>query len=243
MGNGVGSCRGMIFSYGYISESQPPGPPWAHPCRRGVLLNVAGVLLDIRIHPSTQSCAAAGEENIISDPENLEDGGLVFLEAGRQLLPKNSVLMHCIRAYAQYRLMIGLHCTTEERITRLRGYIKKYETFCSVSSGGNCASYRTNAKDGRFVDGLYPSRSSKLTAVPVYGTRVATEYGKNFDFPKQHATAHAIDDLREKGLPTTIQLALGKDSVKRSRQCMHRQMAKTKMCSWPVLTRIKKLLL
>ncbi|KAJ7651825.1 hypothetical protein B0H17DRAFT_1269904 [Mycena rosella] len=68
-----------------------------------------------------------------------------------QLLPKNSVL---------YRLMIVLHCTTDERITRLRGYIKKYEKFCS---------------------------------------RVATEYGKNFNFPKQHATAHAIDDLREKG--------------------------------------------
>ncbi|KAJ7690523.1 hypothetical protein B0H17DRAFT_838166, partial [Mycena rosella] len=29
--------------------------------------------------------------------------------------------------------------------------------------------------------------------------RVSEEHGKNFDFPKQHATAHVIDDLREKG--------------------------------------------
>ncbi|KAJ6483463.1 hypothetical protein DFH09DRAFT_1212316 [Mycena vulgaris] len=69
-------------------------------------------------------------------------------------------LVHCIRAYTQCRMMVGLRCTTDERITRFRGYIKKYEKFCS---------------------------------------RVSEEYGKSFDFPKQHATAHVIDDLREKG--------------------------------------------
>ncbi|KAJ6559299.1 hypothetical protein B0H10DRAFT_1845936, partial [Mycena sp. CBHHK59/15] len=37
----------------------------------------------------------------------------------------------CIKAYSQYRLMVGLRCTTEERTTRLKGYIKKYERFCS----------------------------------------------------------------------------------------------------------------
>ncbi|KAJ7768112.1 hypothetical protein DFH07DRAFT_1008731 [Mycena maculata] len=77
-----------------------------------------------------------------------------------QLLPKKSNLVHCIRAYSQYRLMIGLHCTTEERIGRLNGYIKKYERFCQ---------------------------------------KVTKEHGKSFDFPKQHACAHVMDDLRDKG--------------------------------------------
>ncbi|KAJ7082343.1 hypothetical protein C8R43DRAFT_1092786 [Mycena crocata] len=77
-----------------------------------------------------------------------------------QLLPKNSTLVHYIRAYMKYCLRIGIHCTTEERITRLNGYIKNYEKLCS---------------------------------------KVTQEYGKNFDWPKQHFTGHIVDDLREKG--------------------------------------------
>ncbi|KAJ7696268.1 hypothetical protein B0H17DRAFT_929612 [Mycena rosella] len=87
-----------------------------------------------------------------------------------QLLPRNSVLVHCIRAYTQCRMMVGLRCTTDERNTRLHGYIKKYEKFCSL---------------------------------------VSEEYGKNFDFPKQHAMAHVIDDLREKGTTNHYTTRLG----------------------------------
>jgi hypothetical protein len=50
-----------------------------------------------------------------------------------QLMPKDSALVHCVRAYARYRMMIGLHCMTEERIARLKRYIADYKTLCSVS--------------------------------------------------------------------------------------------------------------
>ncbi|KII85171.1 hypothetical protein PLICRDRAFT_57110 [Plicaturopsis crispa FD-325 SS-3] len=47
-----------------------------------------------------------------------------------QLLPRNSPLVHCIRAYAQFRIMISLRCITEAQIERLRGYIADYEKWC-----------------------------------------------------------------------------------------------------------------
>ena len=50
-----------------------------------------------------------------------------------QLLPKDSVLVRCIRAYARYRIMIGLHCMTEDRIDRLKQYIINYKDICTVS--------------------------------------------------------------------------------------------------------------
>lgn len=60
---------------------------------------------------------------------------------------------------------------------RLKGYIKKYEHFCTV-----CHLVLSN-------------RGLQLISYQ----KVAEKYGKNFDFPKQHASAHIIDDLREKG--------------------------------------------
>ena len=47
-------------------------------------------------------------------------------------MPKDSVLVRCIRAYARYRIMIGLHCMTEDRLERLKGYISSYKNICSV---------------------------------------------------------------------------------------------------------------
>ncbi|KAJ7692165.1 hypothetical protein B0H17DRAFT_1133414 [Mycena rosella] len=40
------------------------------------------------------------------------------------------------------------------------------------------------------------------TAARIFGELVVKEYGKNFAFYKQHATAHAIEDVHEKGPPT-----------------------------------------
>ncbi|KAG2148877.1 hypothetical protein DEU56DRAFT_729847 [Suillus clintonianus] len=48
-----------------------------------------------------------------------------------QLLPKNSVLVNCLHAYAQIRTMIQMRCMTEDRIQRLQGYIKTYMDYCS----------------------------------------------------------------------------------------------------------------
>jgi len=50
-----------------------------------------------------------------------------------QLLPRNSSLIHCIRAYQCYRLMIGLRCMTDRRLKQLKKFIKDYEKYCSVS--------------------------------------------------------------------------------------------------------------
>ncbi|KII90328.1 hypothetical protein PLICRDRAFT_107314, partial [Plicaturopsis crispa FD-325 SS-3] len=44
-----------------------------------------------------------------------------------QILPRNSPLIHCIRAYARYRMMVGLHCMSESRLKRLEKYLAAYE--------------------------------------------------------------------------------------------------------------------
>ncbi|KII93190.1 hypothetical protein PLICRDRAFT_121618 [Plicaturopsis crispa FD-325 SS-3] len=49
-----------------------------------------------------------------------------------QLLPKNSPLVHCIRAYARYRMMVGMHCMSESRLKRLEGYLAAYEHWCTM---------------------------------------------------------------------------------------------------------------
>ena len=48
-------------------------------------------------------------------------------------MPKDSVLVRCIHAYARYRIMIGLHCMTKDRLDRLKRYISTYKDICSVS--------------------------------------------------------------------------------------------------------------
>ncbi|KAG1844256.1 hypothetical protein C8R48DRAFT_780313 [Suillus tomentosus] len=47
-----------------------------------------------------------------------------------QLLPRDSALVKCLCAYARYRMMIQMHCMTEDRIQRLRSYIKTYMNSC-----------------------------------------------------------------------------------------------------------------
>lgn len=49
-----------------------------------------------------------------------------------QSLPRNSPFVHCIRAYAKYRLMIGMHCMSEQRFTRLEKYKREYKKWCAV---------------------------------------------------------------------------------------------------------------
>src|SRR5437016_8223911 len=44
-----------------------------------------------------------------------------------QLLPRNSSLIHCIRACQCYRIVIGLLCMTDRRFKHLKELIKKYE--------------------------------------------------------------------------------------------------------------------
>ncbi|KAF8214604.1 hypothetical protein K438DRAFT_1562992 [Mycena galopus ATCC 62051] len=77
-----------------------------------------------------------------------------------QLLPRNSELVHCVRAYQQVRIMTGMHCMPSSRLERLGVFIQEYEKWCS---------------------------------------RVSQKYGKDFDFFKQHATSHIIEDIRSKG--------------------------------------------
>ncbi|KAH9970785.1 hypothetical protein BGW80DRAFT_1438007 [Lactifluus volemus] len=47
-----------------------------------------------------------------------------------QLLPQNSPLIHCIRSYQCYRVVIGLRCMTDRRLDRLKELIMDYEKYC-----------------------------------------------------------------------------------------------------------------
>ncbi|KAF9034770.1 hypothetical protein BJ165DRAFT_1604623 [Panaeolus papilionaceus] len=75
-------------------------------------------------------------------------------------LPKNSVLVHCIRAYLRFRILVSLKCMTTSRLDQLKKAISVYEQHCKG---------------------------------------VTREYGKNFNFLKQHAISHVIQDIQEKG--------------------------------------------
>ncbi|KAF7314762.1 hypothetical protein MKEN_00950200 [Mycena kentingensis (nom. inval.)] len=77
-----------------------------------------------------------------------------------QLLPRNDPLVHCIRAFQRYRILVGMHCMPETRLRRLKAVIKEYKHWCS---------------------------------------KVSERYGKNFDFFKQHAVAHVLKDIWDKG--------------------------------------------
>ncbi|KAJ7237081.1 hypothetical protein C8J57DRAFT_1087817, partial [Mycena rebaudengoi] len=48
-----------------------------------------------------------------------------------QLLPKDSSLVHCIRAYLRYRMLIGLHVVTEDHLIRVQSYMDKYQLYCA----------------------------------------------------------------------------------------------------------------
>lgn len=48
------------------------------------------------------------------------------------LLPKNSSLVHCIRAYIHYRFLVGLRCMTDGQIKQLEKAILCYQECCAV---------------------------------------------------------------------------------------------------------------
>ncbi|KAJ7099053.1 hypothetical protein C8R43DRAFT_907591, partial [Mycena crocata] len=77
-----------------------------------------------------------------------------------QLLPRNSSFVHAIWAHLLIRMMMGLHCISDDQIKCKEAYQEEYEKHCE-----------------------------KLTE----------EYGKSFDFPKQHALYHSTSDIRNKG--------------------------------------------
>ncbi|KAI5821788.1 hypothetical protein K523DRAFT_21961 [Schizophyllum commune Tattone D] len=87
-----------------------------------------------------------------------------------QVLPANSSLVHCLRAYQQYRMMCNMHCHSESRLARMRIFMNEYEKFCM---------------------------------------KVGQQYNKNFNFPKQHWTNHAIDDIKWKGTLDNMSTRVG----------------------------------
>ena len=71
---------------------------------------------------------------------------------------------------------------TETRLEHLRSALKDYQKYCAVSSYLTCIlSY------------------IKFVIYCLIFQGVEQEYGKNFDFLKQHALSHVIQDIREKG--------------------------------------------
>ncbi|KAJ7822282.1 hypothetical protein B0H14DRAFT_3089030 [Mycena olivaceomarginata] len=55
----------------------------------------------------------------------------VFSRALCQLFPAKNSLVHCIRAYERYRIMVGMNCMPESRLQRLDTFIEEYEYWCS----------------------------------------------------------------------------------------------------------------
>jgi hypothetical protein len=67
---------------------------------------------------------------------------------------------------------------TDRRLKYLEGVIKDYKKYCAVC--------------GIVI-------SSSLFNFSLHPQKVSKEYGKNFDFFKQHCISHVISDIRQKG--------------------------------------------
>ncbi|KAJ7760324.1 hypothetical protein B0H14DRAFT_3511124 [Mycena olivaceomarginata] len=53
------------------------------------------------------------------------------------LLPRNSPLIHALRALQQFRMLVGLHCNTESRLKLMDRFVKDYEMACRGVEGKN----------------------------------------------------------------------------------------------------------
>lgn len=77
---------------------------------------------------------------------------------------------------------------TETRLQYLRSALKDYQKYCAVS----CLSYYSSL---RFMIKSFQE--------------VEQQYGKNFDFLKQHASSHVSQDIREKGTTDNFSTRIG----------------------------------
>jgi len=69
---------------------------------------------------------------------------------------------------------------TDRRLKYLEGLIKDYERYCSVC-------------------GIFLLLSLGPLILQLHRQKVSKEYGKNFDFFKQHYVSHVILDIQQKG--------------------------------------------
>ncbi|KAF8514399.1 hypothetical protein JB92DRAFT_3115676 [Gautieria morchelliformis] len=65
-----------------------------------------------------------------SDGQSYFDALKCILPCIVQLLPANSPLIHCLRAYACIRLIAGLHMISELQLNKLQEYLQEYEDYC-----------------------------------------------------------------------------------------------------------------
>jgi hypothetical protein len=75
-------------------------------------------------------------------------------------------------------MMTGMNCMPISRLERLVTFTEDYESCCEVSP-------------------MSPAVEFELSRLSI--KRVADQYGKNFDFFKQHATSHIARDIWAKG--------------------------------------------
>ena len=68
-----------------------------------------------------------GEEFCSSDVPNQ-----CILPCVVDLVPKNSSLVQCIRAYIRYRILVGLHCMRDGQIKHVEMAILIYQKCCAV---------------------------------------------------------------------------------------------------------------
>ncbi|KAJ6499836.1 hypothetical protein DFH09DRAFT_1336383 [Mycena vulgaris] len=66
----------------------------------------------------------------INDGQSWLDIEKCILPCVVQLLPKNSPLVHAIRAHLLTRMMMGLHCISEEQLKRKSAYQEEYGKLC-----------------------------------------------------------------------------------------------------------------
>ncbi|KAJ7715086.1 hypothetical protein DFH07DRAFT_1015398 [Mycena maculata] len=69
----------------------------------------------------------------INDGQSWLDIEKCILPCVVQLLPRNSPFVHAIRAHLLTRMMMGLHCISEEQIKRKDNYQEEYGKYCNMT--------------------------------------------------------------------------------------------------------------
>ncbi|KAJ7797350.1 hypothetical protein B0H14DRAFT_3093169 [Mycena olivaceomarginata] len=100
-----------------------------------------------------------------------------------QLFPAKNSLVHWIRAYERYRIMVGMNCMPESRLQRLDTFIEEYEHWCS----------RVAEAYGKDFDFFKQHASSHVVRdIPANGTtnHGSTRPGEGFQQEAQEAYSH-----------------------------------------------------
>ncbi|KAI4294699.1 hypothetical protein K525DRAFT_290407 [Schizophyllum commune Loenen D] len=130
-----------------------------------------------------------------------------------QILPSNSVLVRCIRAYLKYRMMIGMTCMTERRLALLKECVQEYEKWCEQVT-------KTYGKKFDFYKQHFTSHAERDIRQKGTLNHASTRPGEGFI----QEAAEAYSQTSKKDVdPQMTRIDENKEAVAQIRMCIERE--------------------